>query len=198
MLKYCNGCKRDLEIDNFYFYKKSICKECVNKKVKCDYCDKEFNSTNLSKHIKQRHSTNNSTSNNSTSNKTYKNNSTSNNSTSNKTYKNNSTSNKIDTNKSTSNSRTEDENDSTFNIDSMKIKNFLDSQRKNPNFNEKDRDEINSLLAKCRMFADKLYEEIITQKEKRQYITIINKLKKLNYYNKEISDYIIDGIHKYG
>ena len=36
MLKYCNGFKRDLDIDNFYSYKKSICKECVNKKVKCD------------------------------------------------------------------------------------------------------------------------------------------------------------------
>ena len=57
MLKYCNGCKRDLEIDNFYSYKKSICKQCVNKKVKCDYCDREFNSTNLSKHMKQIHST---------------------------------------------------------------------------------------------------------------------------------------------
>ena len=57
MLKYCNGCKRDLEIDKFYSYKKSICKECVKRKVKCYYRNKEFNSTNLSKHIKQIHST---------------------------------------------------------------------------------------------------------------------------------------------
>ena len=57
MSKYCNGCKRDLEIDKFYSYKKSICKQCVNKKVKCDYCNKEFNGTNLSKHTKQIHST---------------------------------------------------------------------------------------------------------------------------------------------
>ena len=57
MLKYCNGCERDLEIDKFYSYKKSTCKECINRKVKCDYCDKEFNSTNLSKHIIQIHST---------------------------------------------------------------------------------------------------------------------------------------------
>ena len=48
------------------------------------------------------------------------------------------------------------------------------------------------------MLGNKLYEETITQKEKRQYITIINKLKKLNYYNKEISDYIINGINIYG
>ena len=93
MSKYCNGCKRDLEIDNFYSYKKSTCKECVNKKVKCDCCDKEFNSTNLSKHIKQIHSTyntsntNDSTSNNSTYNSTY-----------NKTDKNISTSNMTDEN----------------------------------------------------------------------------------------------------
>ena len=57
MSKYCNRCKRDLEIDNFYSYKKSTCKEGVNKKVKCDFCNKEFNSTNISKHIKQIHST---------------------------------------------------------------------------------------------------------------------------------------------
>ena len=57
MTKYCNKCKRDLEIDNFHSYKKSICKQCVYKKIKCNYCDKEFNSTNLSKHIKQIHST---------------------------------------------------------------------------------------------------------------------------------------------
>ena len=70
MLKYCNGCKRDLEIDKFYSYKKSICKECVNKKVKCNYCAREFNSTNLSKHIKQIHSTR---SNDSTYNSTHEN-----------------------------------------------------------------------------------------------------------------------------
>ena len=57
MLKYSDGCKRDLEIDNFRFQKKSTSEECVNKKVKCDYYDKEFNSTKLSKHIKQIHST---------------------------------------------------------------------------------------------------------------------------------------------
>ena len=29
MSKYCNGCKRDLEIDNSYSYKKSICNDCL-------------------------------------------------------------------------------------------------------------------------------------------------------------------------
>ena len=51
MVKYCNGCERDLEIDKVYSYKKSTCKECLNKKVKCEDCNKEFNSTNLPKHI---------------------------------------------------------------------------------------------------------------------------------------------------
>ena len=40
ILKYCNGCKRDLEIDKFYSNKKKICKECLYRKIKCDYCNK--------------------------------------------------------------------------------------------------------------------------------------------------------------
>ena len=32
MLKYCNGCKRNLQIDSFYSYKKSTCKARLNKK----------------------------------------------------------------------------------------------------------------------------------------------------------------------
>ena len=57
MLKYCNGCKRDLEIDSFYSYKKKFCKVCVIKKVKCKFRDNQFISTNFFEHIKQRHST---------------------------------------------------------------------------------------------------------------------------------------------
>ena len=104
MLKYCNGCKRDLEIDNFYSYKKSICKECVNRKVKCDYCDKEFKNTNLSKHIKQIHSTyNSSRTNDSTYNSSRTNDSTYNTSRTNgSTYDSTSTSNKTNKNNSTS------------------------------------------------------------------------------------------------
>ena len=54
MLKYCNGCKRVLEIDNFYSHKKSTCRDCINKKVNCDFCGEKFKSTNLSKNLKQR------------------------------------------------------------------------------------------------------------------------------------------------
>ena len=68
-----------MEVDKFYSYKKSTCKECLIKKVICDYCNNEFNSTNSSKHKKQRYSThdgtmtNDSTSKNSTSNSSRKN-----------------------------------------------------------------------------------------------------------------------------
>ena len=50
--KECNILKTD-----FYKYKNnrtySICIECFNEKVKCEYCIKEFNETYLSEHIKK-------------------------------------------------------------------------------------------------------------------------------------------------
>ena len=120
MLKYCNACKRDLEIDIFYSYKKSTCKECLNKKVKCDYCDKEFFSTNLSKHIKQIHSTHNSSRTNvstydssRTNDSTYANSRT-NESTSNSSEKNDSTTNRSPNNDNTSNSGSEQFIDSSY------------------------------------------------------------------------------------
>ena len=53
MLRYCNSCKKQLTIDSFYTYKKNFCKQCLNKKINCDYRLKEFNNTSSSKHIKQ-------------------------------------------------------------------------------------------------------------------------------------------------
>ena len=48
----CNILKTD-----FYKYKNgklySTCIECFNKKVKCEFCNKEFNKTYLSKHFKK-------------------------------------------------------------------------------------------------------------------------------------------------
>ena len=42
---------------NWYKYKNcklySTCIECFNKKVKCEFCNKEFNKTYLSKHLKR-------------------------------------------------------------------------------------------------------------------------------------------------
>ena len=50
--KMCNILKTD-----FYKYKNgklyTTCKECFNKKVKCEFCNKEFNKTYLSKHLKR-------------------------------------------------------------------------------------------------------------------------------------------------
>ena len=50
--KECNILKTD-----FYKYKNgklySTCTKCFNKKVKCEFCNKEFNKTYLSKHLKR-------------------------------------------------------------------------------------------------------------------------------------------------
>ena len=50
--KVCNILKTD-----FYKYRNgklySTCIECFNKKVKCEFCNKEFNKTYLSKHLKR-------------------------------------------------------------------------------------------------------------------------------------------------
>ena len=147
MLNYCNCCKRELGNDNFYTYKKSICKQCVNKKVKCDHCEKEFNSTKLSKHIKQIHSTyNTSRANDSTSKKTDKNNSTSQ-----KTNKNNST--------------------SEINLsDQLYVSTFTDSlKNKHISYDQKDIDKINKILAINRKLNDKIEKDSINPKEKVQF-----------------------------
>ena len=66
--KRCKVCKI-LKTD-FYKYKNgklySTCIECFNKKVKCEFCNKEFNKTYLSKHLKRcviNHDNNNYTNN---------------------------------------------------------------------------------------------------------------------------------------
>ena len=182
MLKYCNGCKRDLEVDNFYSYKKSTCKQCINKKVKCDYCHKEFNSTNLSKHIKQIHSTSNKTDkNNSTSYKTDKNNSTSN-----KTDKNNSTSYKTDKNNSTSN-KTDENNDPLFPTigDSLYLNKYLELN-KDKIYDTKTRNQINRILTKNRILHDKIINKNISIGEQKQYENKIYKLRDLDYVDERV------------
>ena len=169
MLKYCNACKRDLEIDNFYSYKKSFCKHCLNKKVKCGYCDKEFNSTNLSKHIKQRHSTYVCTYNNSTSNKTVKNNSTSN-----KTDKNN---------------ITDENNEPLYPTigDGLYLNNYKKLIKdKINNLDIKTQDKINRILTKNRMLHDKIKNNRITMREEKQYENNLNKLKDLDYFDERV------------
>ena len=53
MVKYCNSCKENLRDYQILFYEKSVCKECLNKNVICEYCDRETYSTVISKHLKQ-------------------------------------------------------------------------------------------------------------------------------------------------
>ena len=173
MLKYCNGCKRDLEIDNFYSYKKSTCKECVNKKVKGEYREKEFNSTNVSKHIKQIHSTYN--------------NSRANVSTSNKTNENNSTSCKTNNNNSTSEITLSDQ---------LYVSTYTDSlKNKHLSYDQKDIDKINKILPINRKLNDKIEIGSINANEKRQFANNLSKLKHLNYFDERICKILLKSIH---
>ena len=181
MSKYCYDCKRHLEADKFYPYKKSTCKQCINKKFKCDYCDKKFNSTNLSKHIKQIHNTYNST-----SNKTYKNNSTSY-----KTDKNNSTSNKTDKNNSTSN-KTDENNDPLFPTigDSLYLNKYFELN-KDKIYDTKTRYQINRILTKIRILYDKITNKNISNGEQKQYENNIYKLRELDYVDERACEILL-------
>ena len=160
MLKYCNGCKRDLEIDNFYSYKKSACKECVNKKIKCDYCDREFNSTNLSKHIKKIDST------------------------SIRSENNDSTSKKTDKNNITHENREPlypTIEDGLY----LKKHNKLMRDKKN-NLDRKTQDRINGILTNNRILHDKIINNTINKREEKQYEKYLNKLKVLDYFDERV------------
>ena len=186
MSKYCYGYKRDLEADKFYLYKKSTCKQCINKKIKCDYCNKEFNSTNLSKHIKQIHSTSiNSTSN---TNDNTPNNCTSNtnDSTSNKTDKNNSTSYKTNKKNSTSN-KTDENNEPLYPTigDSLYLNKYFELN-KDKIYDTKTRNQINRILTKNRILYDKINNKNITIGEQKQYENNIYKLRDLDYVDERV------------
>ena len=100
---------------------------------------------------------------------------------------------------STSNAKSEQIDDSTYyNLSDSKIINdSMDTRKNNISYDKKDILKINSLLDKSRIFNDNLYETI-TQKGKRQYVTITEKLAILVYFKKEVSDIIIKGIKMYG
>ena len=173
MLKYCNGCKRYLQIDKFYSYEKSTCKECVNKKVKCDYCDKEFDSTNLSKHIEQIHSTYNKCD---TSDSTY---------------------NRSDISDSTSNIT--DKSNSTSEItlsDQLYVSTYTNSQKnKHLSYDQNDIDKINKILVINRKLYHKIEKGSINAKEKIQFANNLNKLKDLNYFDEGICKILLKSIH---
>ena len=171
-MKYWNRCKRDLEINNFYSYKKSICKQCVNKKIKCDYCEKEFNSTNLSKHIKQIHST------------------------SLRSDKCDSTLKKSD--KSDSTLQRSDKSDSTLQVSDKKNEplnptiedslylNKYNELKKDKIYDIKTRNQINRILSKNRILHNKIINKIIIKKEETQYENNLNKLKDLEYFDERV------------
>ena len=169
----------------FIFTRKVSVKKCVNKKHKCDYCEKEFNSTNLSKHIKQIDSTSNtsrvndSTSNNSTSKKTDKNNSTSY-----KTNKNNSTSNKTD-----KNNIIDENNEALYPTieDGLYLNKYNKLMKdKVNNFDIKTQDKRNRILNKNRMLHDKIKNNTKTMREEKQYENNLNKLKDLDYFDERV------------
>ena len=57
--KRCKDCNTSKSNTNFYIYKNgktySSCKVCFNKKVRCEFCNKELNKSYLRSHIKKQH-----------------------------------------------------------------------------------------------------------------------------------------------
>ena len=178
MLKYCNGCKRDLEIDKFYSYKKSICKQCVNKKVKCPYCDKEFISTNSSKHIKQIHSTLLR--------------SDKSDSTLQRSDKSDSTLQRSDKSDSTL-QRSDKKNEPLYPTieDSLYLNKYIEL-KKDKIYDTKTRDKINRILTKNRILCDKIKNRTITKREENQYENNLNKLRDFNYFDERVCKILLN------
>ena len=59
--KICKGCNIFKSEEDFYKYKNGDvyikCISCFNRKMRCEFCNREFNKTYLSKHIKNIHKT---------------------------------------------------------------------------------------------------------------------------------------------
>ena len=51
----CIECGKNLDESNFYRKVKSICKECLIKKIKCQLCGKLFTKKWLTTHIEREH-----------------------------------------------------------------------------------------------------------------------------------------------
>ena len=173
MLKYCNRCKRDLENNNFYSYKKSICKQCVNKKIKCDYY--------LSKHIKQIHSTLLR--------------SDKSDSTLQRSGKSDSTLQRSD--KSDSTLQVSDKNNEPLypTIEESLYLNKYNELKKDKTYDIKTRNQINRILTKNRILHNKIIIRIITKKEETQYEKNLNKLKDLDYFDERVCKILLK--HKY-
>ena len=152
MLDYCKKCRRCLVIENFCYYKKNTYEDCVNKKVKCDYCGQKFDSTNISKHIKQRHTTTLD------ENSSLKNDST---------YYGNS----CQKNDSTYNEKVIDKNDRTYNEKDIDKMNTLLAkgkklQHKIPMGTRKEKKEFTTIINKLlglKSFDDELHDKLLSQ-----------------------------------
>ena len=136
-----------------------------------------MNSTNLSKHIKQIHTTYNSSH---TSDSIYNSgigDSTYNSSTSKKTNKNNSTSGKTLS-------------------DRLYVNTFTDSlKNKHISYDQKDIDKINKIHAINRKLNDRIEKDSINPKEKFQFANNLKKLKDLNYFDERICKILMKSIH---
>ena len=58
MTYHCNECEKNLEESNFYKKVKNRCKDCLNKKLKCEVCGKFFSKKWLTNHIEREHQSN--------------------------------------------------------------------------------------------------------------------------------------------
>ena len=57
--KRCKDCNTSKSNTNFYIYKNgkmySTCIQCFNKKVRCEFCNRELNKSYLRSHVKKHH-----------------------------------------------------------------------------------------------------------------------------------------------
>ena len=55
MTHLCIECRLELDVNNFYTKVKNRCKDCLNKKFKCEFCEKSFTKKWMKTHIEREH-----------------------------------------------------------------------------------------------------------------------------------------------
>ena len=61
MTHLCIECRLELDVNNFYTKVKNRCKDCLNKKFKCEFCEKSFTKKLMKTHIEREHNHQNET-----------------------------------------------------------------------------------------------------------------------------------------
>ena len=61
MTHLCIECRLELDVNNFYTKVKNRCKDCLNKKFKCEFCEKSFTKKWMKTHIEREHNHQNET-----------------------------------------------------------------------------------------------------------------------------------------